>query len=276
MAYKTILVCLNDVSRLTELISAAEQLGTRFKAHIAGLYVIPAVQVYPNSSFGVEGAVFDGTRIYFQEQKPKVAEAFEQAMKRAGLSYDLHVADSRLSDIQGEVIANAREVDLVVVSNTARNGSQGIEDDFVERFVVAAGRPVLVLPAEGKVDLRAEQVLVGWNESREATRAVFDAMPFLIKAKQARLVSVDVPPGGNMPASGLAETLDRHGAKPEITSVASDGLNVGDALLRAAKDYGAGLVVVGAYGHSRFAEWVFGGATRHILQNMKVPVLMSH
>ncbi len=118
--------------------------------------------------------------------------------------------------------------------------------------------------------------MVGWNESRESSRAVFDALPLLQKAKLTRLVTVDVPTGGNLPAAGIAETLDRHGVKTEITDVASDGMSVGETLLRAANDHGADLIVLGAYGHSRFSEMVFGGATRHILRNLDRPVLMSH
>jgi nucleotide-binding universal stress UspA family protein len=276
MAYKTILLCLNEVARLPALIEAAEQLGTRFKAHIAGLYVIPAVQVYPSSGYGAVTDYFDGNRIYFQNHQAKVIETFEAAMKRAGLSFDTHVVDSNFSDIGSDVVDNARAADLVVISNIDRDGSQGVETDFVERFVIAAGRPVVVLPYKGKIDLKAEQVMAGWNDSREASRAVFDALPFLVKAKQTRLVTVDVAPRGNLPAAGIAETLDRHGIKAVITDVSSDGMSVGETLLRAAKDHGAELLVLGAYGHSRFSEMVFGGATRHVLHHLDLPVLMSH
>ena len=276
MAYKTILLCLNEIARLPALIEAAEQLGTKFKAHIAGLYVIPAVQVYPSSGYGTAPDYFDGNRIYFQNHRAKVIEAFESAMKRAGLSFDLHVVDSGFANIGDEVVDQARAADLVVLSNIDREGSEGVESDFVERFVIAAGRPVLVLPYTGKIDLKGEQVLVGWSDARESSRAVFDALPFLVKAKQVRLVSVDVAPRGTLPAAGMAEALDRHGIKTVITDVTSDGMSVGETLLRAAKDHGAGLVVLGAYGHSRFAEMVFGGVTRHVLRHLDIPVLMSH
>jgi nucleotide-binding universal stress UspA family protein len=85
-----------------------------------------------------------------------------------------------------------------------------------------------------------------------------------------------VAPRGVEPAAEIAETLAHHGVKTEITHVTSDGMNAGETLLRAAKDHGAGLLVMGAYGHGRFTEFVFGGATRHVFRNLTTPVLMSH
>lgn len=275
MAYKTILVCLNEINRLEELVNAAVQLGTKFKAHISGLYVIPAIEVYSTDGYSM-AAVFDGRRVFFQNHKDKVVQAFRSAMKHEGLSFDTHVVDSNIPNIGTEVLANSREADLVVISNTDRKAPEGIESNFVENFVVAAGRPVLVLPSIGKIDLKIDQVMIGWSQTREASRAVFDALPFLAKAKLTRLVGVDVAPKGQMPAARIAETLDRHGIKAEITNVSSDGMVTGETLLRATEDYGANLLVIGAYGHGRFAEMVFGGVTRYILREMNIPVLMSH
>ena len=276
MAYKTILVCLNEIARLPQLISVVRDLGVRFNAHISGLYVVPAIQVYPADGFGGTANIFDGTRVFFQDHLPKVKEAFETAMKMDKISFETHVVDSVHSSIAGEMIDNCRNFDLVIISNTDRVGTGEVESDFVETFVLAAGRPVLVLPYKGEVKLKTDQIMVGWNDSRESSRAVFDALPFLQKSKLTRLVTVDVPPGGTLPAAAIAETLDRHNVKTEITDVVSDGTSVGETLLRAANDHGADLLVVGAYGHSRFTEMVFGGATRHIVRNLDRPVLMSH
>lgn len=276
MSYKTILVCLNEMASLPQLISVARDLGVTFNAHVSGLYVIPAIQVYPSDGYAGGTNVFDRTRVFFQDHLPKVKEAFETAMKMDKLSFETNVVDSAHSSIAGEMIDNCRNFDLVIISNTDRVGTGEVESDFVETFVLAAGRPVLVLPYKGKVKLKTDQIMVGWNDSRESSRAVFDALPFLQKSKLTRLVTIDVPPGGTLPAAAIAQTLDCHNVKTEITDVVSDGTSVGETLLRAANDHGADLLVVGAYGHSRFTEMVFGGATRHILRNLDRPVLMSH
>jgi nucleotide-binding universal stress UspA family protein len=274
MAYKTILVCLNEIGRLPQLISVARELGVKFNAHIAGLYIIPGVQIYGDGYSGP--IVNDFTRSHFEKQLPKVREEFETAMKKDKLSFDLHVVDSSVSNTLGDAVDNAYDADLVVISNTDRNSASGVESDFTERFVLAAGRPVLILPYKGEVKLKMDQIMIGWIQSRESSRAVFDALPFLKQSKKTRIVSVDVAPRGNLPAAGIAETLDRHKIKTEVINVTSDGMTTGETLLRAANDYGADILVLGAYGHSRFSEMVFGGVTRHVLRNLNRIVLMSH
>jgi nucleotide-binding universal stress UspA family protein len=276
MAYKTILLCLNEIARLPQLIAVARQLGVKFNAHISGLYVIPGVQIYPSAGYGAGPDIHDGSNRFFKKHLPEVQQKFETAMKQDKLSFDLHVVDASHPLIVQDVISNCRNADLVIVSNTNRDDVNGVEYDFVERFVLAAGRPVLVLPYKGDVTLKTDQVLIAWNETREATRAVFDALPFLQEAKEARIVTVDLASLSNMPGATLAESLDRHGVKTEVTNLSSESKKVGDMLLRAAHDYGADMVVMGAYGHSRFSEMIFGGATHDMLRKMDRPVLMSH
>lgn len=276
MAYKTILVCLNEISRVPQLIAVARQLGIKFNAHIAGLYILPGVTIYPSAGYGVGPDIFDSTRVYFQDHLPKVKADFETAMGQDKLSFDFHLVDSSDSLIATDVIENCRNVDLVLVSNTSREKGEGVESDFVERMVLAAGRPILILPYKGDVILMTDQIMIAWNNTRESSRAAFDALPLLQKAKHTRIVTADVAPRRTMPAAAIAEALDRHGVKTEITSVHSDGMTTGETLQRAANDYGAGILVMGAYGHSRFAELIFGGATREVLRHLELPVLMSH
>ncbi len=276
MAYKTILVCLNEISRLPQIITVARQLGIKFNAHIAGLYVLPGVTIYPSSGYGAGPDIFDGNRIYFQDHLAKVKADFEKAMAQDKLSFDFHLVDSSYPTVATDVIENCRNADLVLVSNTNRENGEGVESDFVERLVLAAGRPVLILPYKGDVKLVTDQIMIGWNNTRESSRAAFDALPFLQKAKHTRIVTADVSLRGTIPAAAIAEALDRHGVKTEITSVSSDGMTTGETLQRAANDYGAGLLVLGAYGHSRFTELIFGGATREVLRKLELPILMSH
>ena len=276
MAYKTILLCLNEIERVPHLIAVARQLGVKFNAHIAGLYVIPGVQVFPTDGYGIAPAVYDGNRIYFKKQLEKVKTAFESAMQEDKINFDLHVVDIANPLIATDVIDNCRNVDLVVLSAIDREKGDKIESDFIEQIVLSAGRPVIVLPNKGKTEINFDDVMLGWNESRESTRAVFDALPFLQRAKRTKIVTVDAAPRGTIIGASIAETLDRDGVKCEVLNIASAGMNTGETLLRAANDHGAGLLVLGAYGHTRLTEWVFGGATRYVLRNLDRPVLMSH
>lgn len=276
MAYKTILLSLNEIERVPQLIAAARQLGVKFNSHISGLYVIPGAMVFPSDGLSLGAGVFEGTQNYFKDQLAKVREAFEYGMKEDSLTFDLRVVDSSQPNIAADVIENCRNVDLVVISAINRDASDNIEYDFVEQVVLSAGRPVIVLPFKGKAEIKFDDVMLGWNDSRESARVTFDALPFLQRAKRTKIVTVDAAPRGTIAGANIAETLNRDGVKCEVMNVASGGMSTGETLLRAANDHGADLLVLGAYGHTRLTEWVFGGTTRHVLRNLDRPLLMSH
>ncbi len=276
MAYKTILVCLNEIERLPQLIAMARNLGVKFGAHITGLYVVPGIEVYPEPASAVGASVYDGKRVYFQEKISKIRSDFETAMKQDGLSFDFHDVDSIMPNILQDVVEQSRSVDLIVVSATNRDKAVGVENDFVENLVIAAGRPVLILPFKGKSWPKMEEIVLAWDDSREASRTVFDGVPFMQLAQRTHVVTFDPDGPGTVPGAAIAEALDRHGIKAKTMTMSSSGLGVGELLMRTAHDQGAGLIIMGAYGHSRFTEFVFGGATRHIIRNLNIPVLMSH
>ncbi len=275
MAYKTIMICLNEIVRLPQLIVAARSLGTKFGAHVTGLYVIPGIEVVPTTAYAVGANFYDGTRKFYQEKLGKVRSEFETAMKKDGLSFDFHEVDSVYPQIIHDVLEQSKAVDLIVVSATNQDEFAGVEHDFVEKLVIAAGRPVIVLPFKGDAWPKMNHAIVAWDDSREASRTVFDAIPILQSTEQTHVVTVD-PSLGTVPGADIAEALDRHGIKAKTLTISSDGLGAGEILLRTANDQGAGLIVMGAYGHSRFTEFVFGGATRHMIRNLDRPLFMSH
>lgn len=280
MSYKTILVSLNEVGRLPELVAAAVTLARETGAHVSGLYVVPAVQVYPSVGFEAAPQVFEGNRSFFKDNTQRVKQAFEEAMRREGLSHDFHQIDARTPVIADEVVAAGRVADLVIVSATNPEEITGVERDFVEQTVMALGRPVIVLPYKGKAAVSLNEVIIGWDGGREASRAAFDALPLLKKAAKVRVVRIDPQKDpslrGSVAGADLAEALARHGVKAEAQGYPTDGQDEGQALMRCAADSGAGLIVMGAYGHSRLAEFIFGGATRFVLNRLVCPVLMSH
>jgi nucleotide-binding universal stress UspA family protein len=280
MSYKTILVSLNEVGRLSELVAAAVTIARETGAHVSGLYVVPAVQVYPSVGFEAAPQVFEGNRSFFKDNGARVKQAFEEAMRREGLSHDFHQIDARTPVIADEVVAAGRVADLVIVSATNPEEITGVERDFVEQSVMALGRPVIVLPYKGNATVSLGEVVIGWDGGREAARATFDALPLLKKAAKVRVVRIDPQKDpslrGSVAGADLAEALSRHGVKAEAQGYPTDGQDEGQALMRCAEDCGAGLIVMGAYGHSRLAEFIFGGATRFVLNRLVCPVLMSH
>jgi nucleotide-binding universal stress UspA family protein len=280
MSYKTVLVSLNEVGRLSELLAAAVTLARETNAHVSGLYVVPAVQVYPSVGFEAAPQVFEGNRSYFKDNGARVKQTFEEAMRREELSHDFHQIDARTPVIADEVVAAGRVADLVIVSATNPEEITGVERDFVEQVVMALGRPVIVLPYKGKATISLDDVVIGWDGGREAARATFDALPLLKNAGKVRVVRIDPQKDpslrGSVAGADLAEALSRHGVKAEAQGYPTDGQDEGQALMRCAEDSGAGLIVMGAYGHSRLAEFIFGGATRFVLNRLVCPVLMSH
>ncbi len=278
MAYKTILLVLNEVGRAPQLIETARILARKFGAHISGLYVIPGIIAYPSDglSMGIGVGSFDGHRKQFLEGLHNVRGAFETAMRSDDISFDLHVVNSDIAIISTDVIENCRAADLIVVSAVDRENASSVENDFVEQVVLAAGRPVLVLPFRGEYKIDFDNIVLAWNGSKESARAAFDGLDFMRTAKSTRIVTIDKMPETKLFAMDIAESLDRNGVDCEFTKLNSSGGSVGETLLTATKDYGAGLLILGAYGHNRLTEWVFGGTTRHVLRNLNCPILMSH
>lgn len=280
MAYKTILVSLNDIPGLPNLVAAASTLARTFEAHVTGLYVVPAAQIYPSGGIDLMPQIFEGNRIYFQENAKKVRDGFETAMRKEGLSFAFHQLDSKSYLISDDVIEEGRSADLILVNAVDREASAGVELDFAERLVIGAGRPVLILPRGASPTLPFGEAVVGWNGSREAARAVFDAVPILKTCGGVRIVAVDPQKDpeqrGKIAGADVAESLARHGIKATAEPYLTDDLEPGLALMQHAKDSGAGLIVMGAYGHSRFREFILGGSTASVLARMDKPVLMSH
>ena len=172
------------------------------------------------------------------------------------------------------VARQARAIDLVVLGQ--RDPDRAGDLDAPEDVILACGRPVLMVPYAGEFDRIGEQALVGWNGSREATRAVHDALPLLASSKATTILTVDPDEDG----SEQGEELVRHLARHEIRAAAevrqSGDRAVADVLISRAASLGCDLMVMGAYGHSRLRETILRGVTRDMLRRMTLPVLMTH
>jgi len=280
MTYKTIVVSLNNVSRSDALLAASMAIAAKHDAHLIGLYVIPAVRVYPEMSMHAAPAVMDAYKVFFEEHAAASEKAFKSAARKNGIETEWRKAEISSPNIADGVIEHGLQADLIIASQENEDANDGVEPDFCERIVMESGRPVLLIPKDGEFTDIGENIIVGWNATREAARAVFDAIPLLEQSQATRLIWVDPQitrqKAGNLPGSEMAVTLARHGINSTAEAMPTDRIGQGDALLNRAADLGADLIVMGAYGHSRMREFVFGGATRTVLDHMTVPVLMSH
>jgi nucleotide-binding universal stress UspA family protein len=149
---------------------------------------------------------------------------------------------------------------------------------MAEAALFQSGRPVLVVPYIQRTGLKLDRLLVCWDGSRSAARAVGDAMPFIVRAKATEIVMVanEAAKSDEMPGADIAHHLARHGAKVEVKRIVSIETDVASTILSHAADSSADFLVMGGYGHSRLREFVLGGATRGILASMTLPTLMSH
>lgn len=180
------------------------------------------------------------------------------------------------SDPEWDVIAMTGAVyDLVVVGGPAANNDVSAVNLCAESALFRCGRPLLLSVPDGPETLGA-RVLIGWNQSAQAGRAVSAAMPFLQSADAIRVVAVETGSKKGPPPEALVRNLRLHGIEVEIKKIAPDYRDVGEAVLDEAKEFNADLMVMGAYSHSRLREMIFGGVTGHILANADRPILMVH
>jgi nucleotide-binding universal stress UspA family protein len=166
-----------------------------------------------------------------------------------------------------------RSADLLVIGRPAED--QGVSVDTIETALLGSGRPVFILPAAPPTAL-PETLIIAWKAAPEAARAVTAAMPFLAKAKQILIVTIADAPGiSDEEGARLMTSLRWHGFNASTRHVRPGPQGAAATLLTVAGEHGA-LVVMGAYGHSRLREWIFGGFTQHILRGAGVPVLLMH
>lgn len=280
MALKNILVHMDATDRCEERLRLAGDLALRHDAHLSGLFVIPE-PFYPVYA---DGAYFpqDAVEIWEKEEKAntiKAEKTFQEFVNAQGIHGEWRTEQGPLGQI---VSRHARYADLTVVGKGSMDDPEHYPDPFLaEDVVMESGRPVLVVPNAGHFDGFGRRVLVCWNASREAVRAINDAMPLLQSADKVTVLVVNPEkPGsgdhGDIPSADIALYLARHGVKAEATSVKSNLTDVGAIILSRAFDADADMIVAGAYGHSQTREWILGGVTKTLLHETTLPAFMSH
>lgn len=275
--YKTILVHLNDERRAPSLMAAAVSVANRFNAHLIGLYVYPAMPTLPPVAIPYGGDILNRLVKAAHEEAERIRAIFNEATAGQQLVPEWRSLKAAHTDLAVIAMEHARAADLVIASQTDPDWDLSPVLDFPERMALECGRPVLIVPKVGVYKSIGERILVAWNGKREAARAVFDAMPLLARADSVRILSIESQAEeGTLPDTEITATLARHGAKVTIARTVAPATSIADEILNRVSDESADLLVMGAYGHSRFRELVFGGVTRGIARQMTVPTLFSH
>jgi len=282
MAYKSLLTICTDATRAAGTFSAAAQLAMLQSGHLDVLALgVDHTQV--GYSYMGAGAII--TQLT-QERAEADAKEIERTVREAAaaepenLRWSVEGAVTMLGSVADLVGMRARFADLVVLARPYGKDCGAEEEAIVEAALFEGQAPVLILPGPAVMPKKfGKRVVIAWNQSREAMVAVRQALPILQHAELVSITIVDPPQHGperSDPGGALCQMLVRHGVRAEVTVLAKSMPRVSDVLSRHMRDFNADLVVMGAYGHSRFREAILGGATRAMLEKAEVPVLMAH
>ena len=255
----------------------AISLAQLFDAHIAGVGFIYEPVIPGSLMGGIPTDLIEAQR----EENTKAAQAasgrFEAAAARAGVSAEVRILDASVAGAADLFGRAARRFDLAVVGQ-ARPREGASEELLIEGALFESGRPVVVVPHVQTQGVTLERVLVCWDGSRPAARAIADGMPLLRRAKAIDIVAVsgERGKGSELVGTNMARHLARHGLAVELKRVSAGDVDVPSAIAAYAAGIGADFMIMGGYGHSRLREFILGGVTRTVLSSSTIPVLMSH
>jgi len=270
MAFKDILVHVDDSDACPQRMEIAIRMAADHEAHLTALFA----RAYGNLvNFG---SGHDDEIVKAREASEK---RFRSVTEAAGVSAEWHTVEcGSPSVVTDAMLIHARYADLVVIGQADRERNNGgVPLDLAESLVLESGTPLLLIPYAGRFDSIGQRALVAWNGSRESARALRDALPLLERAQQVTVLALNPDQNhGDIPGADISLHLARHGVRAEAQHLTARDIDAGDMLLSCAADDSADLLVMGAYGQPRFRELILGGATRLVLAQMTLPVLMSH
>ena len=282
MAYKSLLTICTDPVRAPQTFATAASLAIAHDGHLDVLALgIDRAQI-GYSYVGASAIVLQAAQDNAVAAVKTVEEAVRAAAGAAGptLRWSSEGAIAMIGGLSDLVALRSRFSDLVVLAKPYGEKHGDEEEAILESAMFEGQAPVLVLP-DAALDASkiGKRIVVAWNQSREALIAVNRALPFLKAADQVWITVIDPPRHGaerSDPGGALCQMLVRHGVKAEVSVLARTMPRVSDVLARHIRDRDADMLVMGAYGQSRFREAILGGATRNMLEAAEVPVVMAH
>jgi nucleotide-binding universal stress UspA family protein len=278
MAFKTILTIIQGEQDAERVLDCAIPLGVRFGSHLVGLHA-EAMPIPHSSAIGFPDTEFlEVTAGINKERATRLEALFRSRVEAENLSFAWRSLESFSGDSALTGVTSARCADLVVAAQSDPAAESAASAD-IDTLLYEAGRPVRVTPHSGPSLSSYSRVLVAWNGTKEAARATFDALPFIIEAEGTEILVIDPPEDDdrNSDASGadIAAALSRHGANVAVATEQSGGLSVDKVIQNRIAATGSDLVVLGAYSHSWLREFLFGGVTRTALQSMPIATFLS-
>lgn len=278
MSIRNLLVVAEDAAGAMPRIQAAAALAERLQAHVdvLALTVQPTLDYGAAAGYGMTMIVDEVNRA--REEAEQLASSLRRSLSDAGLAAEVRWASQSYAGIAVEVGRQGRYADLVVSGRSDDDDLGALLAKATDGALFDSGRPVALIPP-GWSGGFGSRIVVAWDGSREAARAIGGAMPLIDQAEWVRIAIADPEASsgdGEEPGADLGEALARHNASVSVDRLPSMGHSVAETLTRHARDCGADLLVLGAYGHARLAEAIFGGVTREMLRGAPLPLLLAH
>ncbi len=279
MAYKSLLTVMTETklsqSALAQMVALAEAQDAHAEALCLGVDRSQTGYYYA----GANALILQETLSRANAEADEILAYAQDYLGKSGIRWSAENGVAQIADIGRHVARRARFSDLVILPRPYGKDRDAEAEPIVEAAMFEGHAPVLLVPDDSKPLASPGTVMIGWNESIEAMRAIRCALPFLKQAELTRIVVIDPPrhgPDRSDPGGLLSQMLARHGVRCEIDVLSKTMTRVSDILNRHAADTEADMIVMGAYGHSRFREAILGGATRNMLEQSNVPVFLAH
>ena len=281
MSWKDVLVIVSEAEADEPAIALGEILaGLCSDCHLSAAFLTPL----PDEPLAYEPTVVAGVWAELRGRARQEAEVerkkVEARLQRSGKKAELRGAEALSRDLGRVAAVHARYADVAVMTRPSAGAGVELREEIIEGVLFHSGRPALIAPPGWTGSTVGKRVIVAWDASREATRALSEADDLLENAEAVTVLTVDAKPKmfghGDQPGSNIAGHLNRRGLPAEVRNVDSAGRSASSAILEEAHKFNADLIVMGGYAHSRLRELVFGGATRELLRTTTVPLLMAH
>ena len=275
MAYKDIVVHLNQDEGSSARLDAAIGLTGLGEGRVIGVYVRPGSITPEYAGLEAQQELLSILSKWDEKHRELEIEAerlFNDRTTRTSTSSEWRLMEGDPADA---VTTCARYADITIVGQAGPH--DGTAAGLADSVVLGAGGPVLVWPHSGSFDVNSDTIMLAWNGTREAKRALADSLPLLRQAGKVIVIGINTGDGEHIAGTDACTHLARHGVNAEPRHILTSPADSDSAsLLSAIRECGAGLLVMGAYGHHRMRELLLGGMTRDLLRQLIVPVLMSH
>ena len=277
MAIKSVLLGLvcEEHAPSEPVVAYALEFAAHFKAHLTIGICVPKIEIKVTLPIASVRGLVSGANSERERMATGLAEKHLAAARLAGVTAHARIMHAGFTTARDQIVRAARVNDLTILQRS--RGALSLEKDLAEECLFNSGRPIIAVPPDWARQFALKKVLVAWDGSAKAARAIGDAMPLLAAAEQVAVISVlgDRPDKTLIPGAEVAEHLSRHCRSVTLSEITAKDGDVAGALARHCEAEGADLLVMGGYGHNRFREMLLGGVTQTMLSHGPVPAFMS-